>query len=158
MQPFAIFSRMNAYKIRDLDSTNGGLSEAVTLLLSNCPDDSGRYARNRLEKELFPIDAGPLYRKFFGAYAVQGSLIGVGGIKAADWASDTHILYLMAVDRTHRGKGVGTALEKARIYWVRDKFSHGRLLVSTKHKKRFERWDFKVVSEVNDKQLMVLEF
>ena len=82
---------MNAYKIRDLDSTNRGLSEAVTLLHSNCPDDSGRYARNRLENELFPIYAGPLYRKFFGAYAPQESLIGVGGINAADWASDTHI-------------------------------------------------------------------
>ena len=37
----------------------------------------------------------------------------------------------MAVDKTHRGKDVDTALEKASCYWVSDNSSHGRLLVST---------------------------
>ncbi len=104
------------------------------------------------------MEALPFYRKFFGAYHADGTLIAVGGVKAADWASDTHILYMMAVDKDHRGKGIGSDLEKARIQWVRDNFSNGRCLVSTKHKKRFERWDFKVVSEVNDRYLMILEF
>ena len=82
----------------------------------------------------------------------------MGGIKAADWASDTHILYSMAVDELHRGKGVGSGLEAARIQWMRYNFAHGRCLVSTKHKKRFERWDFAIVSEINNRYLMVLEF
>jgi hypothetical protein len=49
-------------------------------------------------------------------------------------------------------------LEAARIQWMRDNFAHGRCLVSTKHKKRFERWDFEIVSEINDRYLMILEF
>jgi hypothetical protein len=100
----------------------------------------------------------PFYRKFFGAYDVDGVLIGVGGIKAADWASDTHILYMMAVDINHRGKGIGTDLEAIRIKWILDNFNRGRCLVSTKHKKRFERWDFKTVSEIDKRHLMLLEF
>ena len=128
------------------------------MLSSNCPSESERYEESRLATELCQVDTLPFYRKFFGAYDFDGTLIGVGGIKAADWASDTHILYMMAVDKDHRGKGVGSDLERVRIQWVRGLFPHGRCLVSTKHKKRFERWDFKVVSEVNNRFLMVLEF
>jgi GNAT superfamily N-acetyltransferase len=65
---------------------------------------------------------------------------------------------MMAVEVAHRGKGVGSGLEAARIQWMRDNFAHGRCLVSTKHKKRFERWDFEIVSEINDRYLMILEF
>jgi GNAT superfamily N-acetyltransferase len=108
--------------------------------------------------EIFPNDGLPFYRKFFGAYAEDGTLIGVGGLKAADWASDTHILYMMAVEKEHRGQGVGSDLERIRIEWLRSKFTHGRCLVSTRHKKRFERWDFKAVSEINHRYLMLLEF
>jgi GNAT superfamily N-acetyltransferase len=104
------------------------------------------------------LDDLPFYRKFFGAYDFDGTLIGVGGIKSADWASDTHILYMMAVDKSHRGKGVGSDLESIRIQWMLENFPRGRCLVSTKHKKRFERWDFKTVSEVNNRHLMILEF
>lgn len=149
---------MKTYTIRPLDPTSQALSDAVNLLSSNCPSESDRYEQNRLVTELSVVDAMPFYRKFFGAYDLNGKLIGVGGIKAADWASDTHILYMMAVDKEHRGKGVGTDLEKARIQWVQGRFKHGRCLVSTKHKKRFVRWDFKVVSEISDRYLMIWEF
>ncbi|WP_347986386.1 GNAT family N-acetyltransferase [Methylomonas sp. AM2-LC] len=141
-----------------MDASVGELSDAVNLLCSNCPSESERYERSRLVTEICPIDELPFYRKFFGAYDFDGTLIGAGGIKSADWASDTHILYMMAVDKNHRSKGVGSDLERIRIQWMRDNFPHGRCLVSTKHKKRFEKWDFKTVSEVNNRHLMILEF
>jgi len=149
---------MKNYTIRPLDTTSLALSDAVKLLNSNCPSESERYEKSRLVTEICAVDLQPFYRKFFGAYDFDGTLIGVGGIKAADWASDTHILYMMAVDKDHRGKGVGSDLESIRIQWMRDNFPSGRCLVSTKHKKRFERWDFKTVSEVNGRHLMILEF
>jgi len=149
---------MKTYTIRPLDNSPFALSEAINLLLSNCPNESDRYEKIRLETEIVAVDTLPFYRKFFGAYDLDDVLIGVGGIKAADWASDTHILYMMAVDERHRGKGVGSALERTRIEWVRSNFSKGRCLVSTKHRKRFERWDFVSVSEINHRHLMILEF
>lgn len=149
---------MKTYTIRPLDTSSLALSEAVNLLSGNCPSESERYEKSRLETELVAVDARPFYRKFFGAYDCKGVLIGVGGVKAADWASDTHILFMMAVDEQHRGKGVGSALERARIEWVRSNFSKGRCLVSTKHRKRFDRWNFVTVSEINHRHLMILEF
>ena len=143
---------------RPLDGTPAALADAVNLLLTNCPSESDRYEKKRLVAEIRTVDKLPFYRKFFGAYDADGKLIAVGGIKAADWASDTHILYMMAVEKDHRGKGIGSELERIRLQWVRDNFPHGRCLVSTKHKKRFLRWDFKVVSAINDRFLMLLEF
>lgn len=149
---------MKTYTIRPLDDTPEALAAAVNLLSSNCPSESERYERSRLVTEINTVEEQPFYKKFFAAYDLEGSLIAVGGIKAADWASDTHIFYMMAVEVEHRGKGVGSGLEAARIEWMRENFRHGRCLVSTRHKKRFERWDFKIVSEINDRYLMILEF
>ncbi|HEY8158187.1 MAG TPA: GNAT family N-acetyltransferase [Methylobacter sp.] len=149
---------MKTYTIRPLDINSSSLSDAVDLLHSNCPSESNRYEQSRLIAEIGATDAPPFYKKFFGAYLIDGTLIGVGGVKAADWASDTHLLYMTAVDQNHRGKGIGTDLESIRIQWVHENFPRGRCLVSTKHKKRFERRGFKTVSEVNHRHLMVLEF
>lgn len=149
---------MKNYTVRPLETTSLALAEAVDLLNANCPAESERYEKERLMIEVSPVDAMPFYKKFFGAYDFDGTLIGVGGIKAADWASDTHILYMMAVDKEHRSKGIGSALEQSRIQWVKEQFTHGRCLVSTKHKKRFERWGFKIVSEFNERYLMLFEF
>ncbi len=149
---------MKNYTVNTLGNSSLALSDAVNLLSSNCPNEADRYDESRLINEVRSVDARPFYKKFYGAYDVDGTLIGVGGIKSADWASDTHKLYMMAVEKDHRGKGVGSELEYTRIQWVRDNFAHGRCLVSTTHKKRFERWGFKSVSEVNNRHLMVLEF
>lgn len=149
---------MKTYTIRPLDDTPQALAAAVNLLSANCPSESERYEKNRLVAEINSVEEQPFYKKFFAAYDFDGTLIGAGGIKAADWASDTHILYMMAVDEAHRGKGVGSGLEAARIQWLRDNFAHGRCLVSTKHKKRFERWDFKIIDEINNRYLMILVF
>lgn len=149
---------IKTYTINPLDNSESGLCKAVNLLCSNCPSESERYAKTRLVEEVSPVDELPFYRKFFGAYDIDGTLIGIGGIKAAEWASDTHILYLMAVDIERRGQGVGSDLEMIRIQWMRENFLRGRCLVSTKHKKRFERWGFKSLSEVDERHLMILEF
>ena len=149
---------MKTYTTRPLENTPLAISDAINLLFANCPSESERYEKSRLITEICVIDALPFYKTFFGAYDVDNTLIGIGGIKAADWASDTHILYMVAVEEAHRGQGIGSKLEADRIQWMRENFTHGRCHVSTKHKKRFERWDFRVVSEVNDRYLMVLEF
>lgn len=149
---------MKTYSIRALESNSSALSEAVNLLSSNCPSESERYDKSRLETEIAQVTSLPFYKKFFGAYDQTNLLIGVGGVKASDWASDTHILYMMAVDKDHRGKGVGSALERARIEWIRSNFPRGRCLVSTKHRKRFERLNFVSISEINTRHLMILEF
>ena len=146
------------YTVSRFDDSAERLTEAVNLLSANCPSESERYEKNRLITEVSPLDELPFYRKFFGAYDLEGKLIGIGGIKAADWASDTHILYLMAVDKAHRGQGVGSDLEMIRIQWLRENFLRGRCLVSTKHKKRFERWGFGSLSEIDNRHLMMLEF
>lgn len=149
---------MKSYTLDVLDNTPSALSAAVELLYSNCPNESERYEKDRLIAELCPQETLPFYRKFFGAYDADGRLIAVSGVKAADWASNTHILYMMAVEKDHRGQGIGSDLEMTRIQWLRDRFHHGRCLVSTRHKKRFERWKFKSVSEIDDRHLMILEF
>lgn len=149
---------MKPFSIRPLNNNAQDLTAAIDLLTRNCSSESGRYDQNRLSAEIVPIDSPTFYKKFYGAYDLEQQLIGVGGIKAADWASDTHILYMMAVEKAHRGQGVGSALEKIRIQWLRDNFKHGRCLVSTKHQKRFERWHFIAISEINQRQLMLLEF
>lgn len=148
----------SAYTIRPLDSGEASIEQAIALLRDNCPAESLRYQRDRLLLELGAADSEPFYRKFFAAYDNKDGLIAVGGIKSADWASDTHILYMMAVAKHHRGKGVGTDLEKARLKWLKEHFAHGRCLVSTRHKKRFERWGFKCLSELEGKHLMMLVF
>lgn len=149
---------MKTYKIRPLDNSPYDRSEAINLLCSNCPSESDRYEKSRLIEEVSIVETLPFYRRFFGAYDADDKLIGVGGIKAADWASDTHILYMMAVEQKNRGQGIGSDLEKARLQWVRENFSNGRFLVSTRHKKRFMRWGFASVSEIDGRHLMVMEF
>lgn len=144
------------YKILMLEESDK--DEAIKLLNNNCPAESGRYNMNRLDTEFLITSEYPFYKRFFGAKFDDGSLIAVGGIKAADWASDTHILYMMAVEQSYRGQGIGAALEKARLDWLKFNFDHGRCLVSTKHYKRFERLGFKSVSELENRHLMMLEF
>lgn len=120
--------------------------------------DPDRYSRERLIEQLAPAPM-PFYRQFFIARQ-QDELVGVGGIKAADWASDTHILYLSAVTEHARGQGIARALIATRIAWLMENYEHGRLLVSTARSRRFTRLGFRMAGkhDASGRRLMLLEF
>lgn len=145
-------------RIAELPADDPRAREAAVALLVEAFGESARYDAERVRTELAPA-ARPFYRKFFGAW--QGDeLVGAGGIKGADWASHTHILYLSAVARPARGQGIGRALVTARLDWVRAQFGAGCVLVSTTHRKRFASYGFRAVRTDREagRYLMLLEF
>lgn len=131
--------------------------QAQAVLLSSF-DDRKRYSESRILAELNPQPL-PAYRQFFIA-THNDKVVGVGGVKAADWASDTHLLYLSAVAQEFRGQGIGRVLLASRIGWLRSHFPRGRILVSTHKTRRFRDFGFKPVGKdgKGGKQLMLLEF
>ncbi len=145
-------------RIAELSDSDPQAREAAAAVLSAAFDDSIRYDAARLQAELVCAPP-PFYRKFFCAWQ-DGELVGAGGIKAADWASNTHILYLSAVARHARGQGVAKALIAARLDWVRARFAAGCVLVSTSHRKRFAGLGFRLarVDREAGRYLMVLAF
>lgn len=147
----------DALQIYPLDDTPIA-RETVADLLLTAFDNPERYGRDRLLDQLTPTPM-PYYRQFFVARRGD-EVIGAGGIKAADWASDTHILYLSAVAEHARGQGVARALIHTRITWVMERFGHGRLLVSTARPRRFARLGFRMAGkyDAGGRRLMLLEF
>ena len=125
---------MAKFQIEVLDASSPLLLEASITLLINAFSKPERYSVQRLSEEL-QTDDPVFYRRFFVAVEA-GKIIGIGGVKAADWASHTHLLYLSAVALEHRGKGIGRALVKARVDWVEKNFKSGRILVSSPKAKR----------------------
>lgn len=149
---------MTRLRIDTLDSSSPPLVESCVTLLFNafaCPD---LYGTQRLGEELRNAPP-PFYRQFFIA-VTDGEIVGVGGIKAADWASNTHLLYLSAVAPSHRRQGIGRRLVEARIAWVMKQFAHGRILVSSTKNRRFRELDFVPVpkSGIDGRQLMIRRF
>lgn len=131
-------------------------------LLHGCYSNNQRYTVERLIEELKPMPK-PIYRKFFVATtnSKQGErIVGVGGIKAADWASDTHLLYLSAVHADFRNKGIGKGLVEARLEWLKREYQSGKVLVSTQKHERFKRLGFNQISKVceRDRSIMLLEY
>lgn len=127
-------------------------------LFSSCFSDRERYNVKRLTEELRPSQK-PFYRQFFIA-EYQGAVVGAGGVKALDWASNIHALYLSAVHAGHRGRGIGKALIKSRLDWLKDNFKSGRVVVSTAKIERFKQLGFAQVSETckDGRALMLNEF
>ena len=148
MQKFEI------YQIDLADQVNKDC--AMQLYSLTYPENNERYSLERLDDEL-QNQSGWNYRTFFAAN-IGSQLVGIGAVKSADWASNTHIMYLGAVATEHRGMGIGTALERARIDWVKENFSSGRILVSTKHHRRFAKYGFDSISEIDGRYMMCLEF
>ena len=149
---------MGNIRIDTLDTSSPALLEASVTLLVNAFADPERYGAERVRKELRDKDPA-FYRRFFVAIDA-GEILAVGGIKAADWASKTHILYLSAVTPERRGKGIGRAMIKARVDWAKERFGAGRILVSAAKAKRFRDLGFVEVrnSAIDGRHLLVLKF
>ena len=144
--------------IEPLDDGPGPAREAATAILLASFDDRDRYGLARLREQLDGAPP-PFYRRFFIARR-DDEVLGVGGIKAADWASDTHLLFLSAVAEHARGQGLARALVMARVAWLMETFEHGRVLVSTPRPRRFARFGFRTVGKLESagRRLMLLEF
>jgi predicted N-acetyltransferase YhbS len=132
--------------------------EAARTLIVRVFAEPQLYSAERIGRELQPAPP-PLQRRFFAAWR-EGQVVGAGGLKSADWASNTHLLYLSVVAPEFRGRGIGRALVVARLAWLRARHEHGRVLVSTAKPKRFLNLGFRQVNrrEIDDKCLMFLEF
>jgi len=149
---------MSKLLIRALDVHDPGQLEASIELIERAFADPDRYDRERIAREMLgnhPV----FYRQFFVAIK-DGLIVGVGGVKAADWSAKTHLLYLSAVTPEMRGRGIGRALIEVRMEWVERQFSTGRILVSTARTKRFREFGFVEIkgSEINDRHLMLYRF
>ena len=149
---------MAKIRIDTLDASSALLVEASVTLIVNAFGDPERYSATRVARELHSDDP-VFYRQFFVAMEA-GEVLAVGGVKAADWASKTHILYLSAVTPERRGKGIGRALIKARIEWLEKTFKSGRILVSAAKTRRFRDLGFAEIrnSSLDGRHLLMRRF
>ena len=149
---------MSKIRIDTLDPGSASLLETCVTLIVNAFANPERYGPERVRRELREEDP-VFYRRFFIAMEA-GEVIAVGGVKAADWASRTHILYLSAVAPERRGKGIGRALIKARVAWLEETFKSGRILVSAGKTRRFRDLGFSEVrnSGIDGKHLLIRRF
>ena len=149
---------MAKFRIDTLDTSSDALLDTCAKLIVNAFADPERYNLDRVRRELCCDD--PLfYRRFFVAIE-EGQIVALGGVKAADWASRTHILYLSAVSPAKRGQGIGRALIKARLDWLESTFKSGRILVSATKPRRFRDLGFRELRNGNldGKHLMLRRF
>ena len=105
-------SKFHIYQIDMNDSVNKDC--ALQLYFKTYPGNNERYSLDRLDDEL-STQSGWNYRTFFAAN-IGPQLVGIGAIKAADWASNTHIMYLGAVASEHRGIGIVTGKQIGRAH------------------------------------------
>lgn len=156
--PTPAAEEMSRFRIDTLDSSSALLLDECTTLLFNAFADPERYNRERIRQEL-RCDDPVYYRRFFIAVE-KHQIVAVGGVKAADWASRTHILYLSAVAPEKRGHGIGRALIKARLDWLKSNFTSGRVLVSASKSRRFRDLGFRELrhGHIGGKHLMLLRF
>jgi predicted N-acetyltransferase YhbS len=149
---------MSQVRIDTLDSSSPPLVESCVTLLFNAFASPELYGTARLHEELRNLPP-PFYRQFFIA-SIAGEIVGVGGVKAADWASDTHLLYLSAVAPGHRRQGIGRRLVEARLDWLLSHFKHGRILVSSAKNRRFRELGFRPVAKsgLAGRQLLLRRF
>lgn len=149
---------MAKFRIDTLDTSSDALLDTCAKLIVNAFADPERYNLDRVRRELC-CDDPVFYRRFFVAIE-EGQIVALGGVKAADWASRTHILYLSAVSPDKRGQGIGRALIKARLDWLQSTFKSGRILVSATKTRRFRDLGFRELrnGNIDGKHLMLRRF
>ena len=135
---------MDEVRIEELDWCDLERVVAARSLVVAAFENASRYGEERMAQEICE-PTGPFYRKFFIA-SRDGQVLGVAGIKGADWASNTHILYLLAVAKEFRGQDIARTLVRARLEWLLANFSSGRVLVSTAKPKRFRGLGFRIAA------------
>ena len=159
-------ARSKSVQVTALDTNDAENVIQAIEVLHRCFSDKERYSIERLGNELVPESiskSASFYRQFFIATLHERDaerVVGVAGVKAADWASDTHILYMSAVHPDYRNRGIGKRLVKTRIDWVRSQFVAGRVLVSTAKIDRFKQFGFKAVTQSSEagRSIMLMEF
>ena len=149
---------MSKLLIRALDVHDLIQLDTAIDLVENAFADPDRYGRERIAREMLADD--PVFYRQFLVAIKGGQIVGLGGIKAADWAAKTHLLYLSAVAPERRGQGIARALLAARVEWLTKRFNSGRILVSTARTRRFREFGFTEVhgSEIDGRQLMLYRF
>ncbi|WP_066886806.1 GNAT family N-acetyltransferase [Dechloromonas denitrificans] len=149
---------MEDFTIAELDWNDQAAVATARELVIGVFDNPLHYSATRIGEEFAPALA-PLQRCFFVAYQ-GGGMVGAGGIKSADWASHTHLLYLSVVLPAARGQGIGRELVKSRLAWLRQNNAHGRVLVSTVKARRFLGLGFRQLNrrDIDGKSLMFLEY
>ncbi|MCB1954328.1 MAG: GNAT family N-acetyltransferase [Rhodocyclaceae bacterium] len=130
---------------------------AIARLITHAFQATHGYPLGQILDELMPR-SGHRYRQFFVARRGE-QVLGVAGIKAADWASDTHILFRTAVAPEARGQGLARALVDARLAWLDARLPGGRVLVSCRSPGRFAERGFVPVGAPGPRgwQLMILD-
>lgn len=126
-------------------------SQAIDVLVNSFTVDGytpDQYSIQRVRKRIIAnFDDGFNAPRFLVAVDNNNNVIGVAGSQKMDFASKTWTMFLLAVAASHRGNGVGTDLVHTRLNIIYDQMNGmgGRVLVSSKHRKRFERLGFKSV-------------
>ena len=135
------------FTLRPLQATD--LSDATTITVENFTIDGntrGQYAAARVRERLLSGFCHHEYApRFIVAVKEDGEIIGVAGWGKLEFASRTWGLFLSSVNRDCRGQGVGTALVRERLRRIEEQTQQGRVLVSTRHRKRFAKLGFRSV-------------
>lgn len=137
---------MEAVMIRELGDLD--LSEAIRLIVDSFTVEGnmpGQYSIQRVRERLVASYEKNDYAPRFIIAELEGRIVGIAGFGKLEIASRTWGLFLSSVHRDFRSQGIGTALNAERVRRVEEGEQSGRIIVSTKHRKRFERCGFKSI-------------
>ncbi len=146
------------WSISQLNPDNGAHIEQSIALITQSFANNDFYQVERIRHEI--ATCNPFYQRVFFIATHNEQVIGIGGIRSAEWASKTHILYLSAVHESARQQGIGRALIQERIKWIKSNNDSGRIIVSTAKIKRFKDFGFCVAhkSKLNNKNILIYTF
>lgn len=136
---------MSELAIRELEDLD--LSDAIRLIVDSFNVDGhtpGQYNIQRVRERLVASFSPNDYAPRFLIAELGERIVGIAGYKL-EIASDTWGLFLSSVQKEYRSQGIGGRLNLERLSRIEKSGMTGRIVVSTKHRKRFERCGFKAV-------------